>query len=57
MGVRVKSNFPFSYAWANSLGFNLDGHRRFIVISACSSRRSQFCIGKSGSIAQSPKMK
>ena len=27
------------------------------MISACSRRRSQFCIGKSGSVAQIPAMK
>ena len=57
MGLRLKPNSSFSCAQANSFGFNIDGRRRLSVISACSRRRSQFYIGKSGSVAQSPAMK
>ena len=57
MGVQLKSNSPFSCAYANSLGFNLDECRRLIVISDCSRRRSQLCIGKSGSVTQIPARK
>ena len=57
MGVQLKSNSPFSCAYANSLGFNLDGRRRLSVIYSCSSRQSQFCFGKSGSVTQSHAMK
>ena len=34
MGVWLKSNAPFSCAYADNIGLNLEGHRRFSVISA-----------------------
>ena len=57
MGVRLKSNSPFSSTYTDSLGFNLYGSRRLSVVSDCSNRWSQFRIRKYGSVAQSPAMK
>ena len=37
--------------------FTLEGHRRLRVISACSSRWSQFLIGDYGSVEHKPAMK
>ena len=38
MGVRLESNTPFSCAYADSLGFNLERRRILRVISTCSSQ-------------------
>ena len=43
--ANLKSNNKSSCAYAGSPGFNIEGSKRFRVISACSSRWSQFLWG------------
>ena len=48
---------PFHCAYDESLGFILEGRIRLSEISACSRRRSQFCIGNYGPIDHTPAVK
>ena len=57
IGILFYYNVPLSWAYADSLGFSLDGRSNLSVISACSTRLYQFCMGKSGSVEKSPTMK
>ena len=56
-GVLLKLNAPWSCAYADNVGFNFDGRRRFRVVVACRMRRSHRCIGKLGGRLESPAMK
>ena len=47
----------FSWTYAKSLGFSLDGQSKFSIIYAFSKRRYQFCMEKSGSVETIPMMK
>ena len=44
-GVQLKSNAPFNWAFAESLGLRWEGRRRLSVRVACRMRRSQRCKG------------
>ena len=57
MGVLLWSNVIFSWTYAKSLGFSIEGRSKFSVISTCSKRRSQFFMGDYGSVEQKPAMK
>ena len=57
IGVLLYSNLQLSWAYDDSLGLSLDERSKLSVISACSTRRSQFCTRKSGSVEQRPAMK
>ena len=57
MGVLLYSKFSLNCAYAEILGFSLEGQSKFNSISVSSKRWYQFCMGESGSIDQSPAMK
>ena len=57
MGVLLYSEFPLNCAYAEILGFSLEGQSKFNAISLRSKRWYQFCMGNFGSIDQIPAMK
>ena len=57
MKVLLYSKVPFNWAYIESLVLSLKGRSKFSIISACSKRRSQFCMGKSGYVEKIPAIK
>ena len=57
IGIRLLSNAPYTWAYADSLGLNLVGRRMLSVRRACGIRLSHKFNGKFGGVLANPATK